>query len=182
MQGSVFTAFSDMVIDNLGMESWEEILSTVAPQSEGVYTSGAQYEDAELIAMVKALSDQTQVPVPDLVRQFGHYLFNILFNSSPADVSKVDNLRDFLLMIDSVIHKEVKRLYPDAYLPEFTYADGDKGALIIFYKSKRKLCQLSIGLIEGAAERFGESIIVEHPKCMLEGEECCEIIVKFMEA
>lgn len=182
MQGSVFTAFSDMVIDKLGMECWDSILKTVAPSSGGVYTSGAQYEDAELMDMVQALSDKTDIPVPELVRQFGHYLFNILYENSPTDVSEVNNLRDFLLLIDGVIHKEVKRLYPNAYLPQFSYADREDGALVIFYNSKRKLCQLSIGLIEGGAEHFRESIIVEHPRCMLHGEDSCEIIVKFVEA
>lgn len=180
MQGSVFTAFSDMVIDKLGMESWDAILKGVNPKSGGIYTSGAQYDDAELVAMVQALSEMTQIPVPELVRQFGHYLFTILYHNSPADVSQVTNLREFLLMIDGVIHKEVKRLYPSAYLPRFSYDELNDGSLVIFYDSKRKLCHLSIGLIEGAAEHFGESIVTEHPRCMLVGHAHCEIVVKFV--
>jgi hypothetical protein len=52
MQGSIFTAFSDMIVDKLGMEQWNELLEKTAPESQGFYTNGEQYADTELINMV----------------------------------------------------------------------------------------------------------------------------------
>lgn len=179
MQGSIFTAFSDMIIDKMGMEQWNELIEKTAPRSQGVYTSGHQYEDSELINMVVQLSQKTGIPVESLVQQFGKYLFDKLYRNSPADVSKITRLKDFLLAIDNVIHVEVKRLHPESYLPKFDYEEGKNGELIMYYHSKRKLCHCSIGLIEGAAEKFNESIDIAHAECMHNGAERCKFIIHF---
>ena len=179
MQGSIFTSFSEMVIEKMGMSVWNELLEKVNPSSEGVYTNGMQYDDSEILAYVGELSTITQVDAPTLVRTFGEYLFIHLFNSSPAKVSHIDNLKDFLTCIDGVIHKEVKRVYPDAYLPSFKYDETPEGDLVMFYKSKRKLCHLSEGLITGAANHFKQSISIEHPECMHDGAEKCKLVISF---
>jgi predicted hydrocarbon binding protein len=181
MQGSIFTAFSEMVIDTMGMSFWNELLEKVKPSSEGVYTNGMQYDDSEILAYVSELSSMTQVDVPTLVRTFGEYLFIHLYNSSPAKVSHIDNLKDFLMSIDAVIHKEVKRVYPDAYLPSFKYDETPEGDLIMFYKSKRKLCHLSEGLITGAAKHFEQDISIKHPECMHDGAEKCKLVISFQD-
>jgi len=180
MQGAIFTAFSDMIIEKMGMEQWNELIDKTSPTSNGIYTSGAQYEDSELINMVVALSEKTGIPAEKLVEAFGQYLFDILYKNSPVDVSKIDNLRDFLLAIEDVIHVEVKRLNPDSYLPTFKYEDGPDGELIMYYSSKRQLCHASIGLIFGAAKQFDEVIEISHPQCMHDGAQSCKLIVKFV--
>lgn len=179
MQGSIYTTFADMVIEKMGMEVWNELLKQVCPASGGVYTKGMNYNDAELISLVTSLSEVTKVDVPTLVKAFGEYLFIHLYNSSPASVSHIDNLKDFLISIDNVIHKEVQRVYPDAYLPSFEYDELDNGNLIMFYQSKRKLCYLSEGLITSAAKHFGQKIKLTHPECMHEGADKCKLVISF---
>ena len=136
-------------------------------------------DDAEILAYVSELSIITKIDAPTLVRTFGEYLFILLYNSSPVNVSHIDNLKDFLTCIDGVIHKEVKRVYPDAYLPSFKYDETPDGDLIMFYKSKRKLCHLSEGLIAGAANHFKQSISIKHPECMHDGAEKCKLVISF---
>lgn len=179
MQGSIFTVFSQMVIEKLGMEAWNELLDIVKPSSEGVYTKGMQYDDSEMTALVGALSTKTNTDIPSLVRTFGGYLFIHLYNNSPANLSHVDNLKDFLSIIDSVIHKEVKRVYPQAYLPSFDYSEAPNGELVMFYQSKRKLCHLSEGLILSAASHFNEEVEITQPECMHHGAEKCKLIISF---
>tara|TARA_B110001452_G_C15126274_1_gene392495 strand:- start:48 stop:593 length:546 start_codon:yes stop_codon:yes gene_type:complete len=180
MQGAIFTAFSEMIVDKMGMKQWNELIDKTSPASNGIYTSGAQYEYRELLNMVVALSEKTGVPAEKLVEEFGQYLFDILYKNSPFDVSKIDSLREFLLAIEDVIHVEVKRLNPDSYLPSFNYEDGPNGELIIYYSSKRQLCHASIGLIYGAAKKFDEAIEISHPQCMHDGAQSCKLIVKFV--
>lgn len=179
MQGSIFTSFSEMVIEKMGMSVWNQLLEKVNPSSEGVYTNGMQYDDSEILAYVSELSAMTQLDMPTLTKTFGEYLFIHLFNSSPANVSHIDNLKDFLTCIDGVIHKEVKGVHPEAYLPSFKYDETPNGDLIMYYKSKRKLCHLSEGLIKGAANHFDQSISIEHPECMHDGAEKCKLVVSF---
>lgn len=177
MQGSIYTSFSEMVIENMGMSVWNELLTKVSLASEGVYTSGMLYDDSEIMALVGGLSEITNVDVPTLVKTFGEYLFIHLYNSSPTNLSHIDNLKDFLTSIDGVIHKEVKRVYPNAYLPTFEYTQASEGSLIMFYQSKRKLCHLSEGLILSAAKHFDQSITISHPECMHDGAEKCKLII-----
>lgn len=179
MQGSIYTTFSDMVIEKMGMQVWNELLEKVAPPSDGVYTKGMQYEDSEIMGLVGGLSEITKLDIPTLVKTFGEYLFIHLYNSSPTDISHIDNLKDFLMSIDGVIHKEVKRVYPKAYLPAFEYEDTPGGDLIMYYQSKRKLCHLSEGLISSAADHFGQKIVILHPQCMHDGAEKCKLVISF---
>jgi len=179
MQGSIYTAFSDMVIEQMGMEQWNELIEQTLPPSHGVYTSGAQYQDSELINMVNALSNKTGIEHEQLMEKFGLFLFKKLYDSSPVDVSNLENLKSFLLAIDKVIHVEVKRLHPNAYLPSFEYENLNEDTLIMYYRSKRKLCHVSIGLIFGAADQFNETITISHPECMHHGATRCKLVISF---
>lgn len=168
-----------MIIEKMGMAQWNGLLDKTKPASNGIYTSGEQYQDSELVNMVVALSEKTGIATEVLIESFGLYLFEKLYQSSPVDVSKIGSLRAFLLAIDEVIHVEVKRVHPKAYLPQFDYEEGNNGELIMYYQSKRKLCHASIGLIHGAAERFNETIAIEHAECMHNGADRCKLIVDF---
>ncbi len=179
MQGTIFTSFSDMVIEKMGMECWNGLLEQTKPTSNGIYTAGAQYNDNELLEMVKLLSEQSAIAVNDLLNAFGEYMFEALYQNSPTDLSSLNNLKDFLLAIDSVIHSEVKRVHPNAYLPSFKYHNSKNGDLILQYFSKRKLCYVAIGLIRGAAAKFSEKITISHPVCMHDGAKHCELIIHF---
>ncbi|CAM3672209.1 heme NO-binding domain-containing protein [Vibrio aquimaris] len=179
MQGAVFTAFSDMIIEKMGMEMLDDLIDSTEPESGGVYTAGGNYADSELINMVGVLAEKTNLPAGELVRAFGHYLFKKLYDSCPADISQITDLKTFLLAIDSVIHKEVKRLYPQAYLPTFAYEEQDDGSLVIYYNSDRALCELAEGLIVGASEHFNQPIHLAHPECLHRDDQHCKIIVSF---
>ncbi|MFT6835716.1 MAG: putative hydrocarbon binding protein [Francisellaceae bacterium] len=179
MQGSIFTSFSEMVIEKMGMAVWNDLLAKVRPTSEGIYTNGMQYKDSEIMALVAALSEITKIDPPNVIRTFGQYLFSDLYNNSSSDLSHINNLRDFLIYIESVIHKEVKRVYPQAYLPTFECSDTSDGDFVMFYHSKRKLCYLSEGLILSASEHFNQPITINHPECMHDGANKCKLIISF---
>jgi len=161
------------------MECWNDLIDKTKPSSKGVYTAGAQYSDAELISMVGLISEQSGIAINELLNDFGEYMFEDLYQNSPADLSSLTNLKDFLLAIDSVIHSEVKRVHPTAYLPSFEYHENQNGDLRLNYFSKRKLCFVATGLIRGAAKKFSEKINISHPVCMHEGDVHCELIIHF---
>lgn len=179
MQGAIFNAFADMITEQMGMQQWNALLDATRPPSQGIYTRGEQYDDSELSNMLLVLCDKTGLPIEQLLENFGLYLFDKLYVNSPADLSSVSNLSDFLLAIDSVIHVEVKRLHPDAYLPKFEYEKSADNTLIMYYSSKRKLCYVSIGLIQGAAKQFKQQVEIAHLECMHHGAERCKFKITF---
>ena len=65
---------------------------------------------------------------------------------------------DFLHAVQNFIHIEVKKLNPDAILPEFTFLYQDEDKLVLKYQSPRKLIHFCEGLIMGLAQHTGEPI------------------------
>lgn len=173
MQGTVFTFFSDLVIDTYGMKMWDDILSEVGPESQGIYTSALQYDDGELMNLVSALSAKTGCAVNELIKVFGVYLFPRLAEQSPVKISKDMSMKALLKMVGSVIHSEVKRLYPTAYLPSIRYEDIDVSEGNLHYQSTRQLCMLCEGLIAGASQYLGLEVSVHQTQCMHEGDDHC---------
>lgn len=178
MKGMVFTMLNDLVEDKFGIEVWDELIDTTQPPSGGVYTSVDTYPDAELLAYVQALSDKTGVAAPDLVRAFGHYVLGKFAEMHPEFFEGHD-LKSFLKSVHDVIHVEVKKLHPDAILPEFTYDDPAPDRLVMNYHSPRKLCALAEGLITGASEKFGETVRLDHSTCVHTGADRCVLSLNF---
>ncbi|MBU2179661.1 MAG: heme NO-binding domain-containing protein [Gammaproteobacteria bacterium] len=178
MQGMVFTALSDMVIEKFGMDCWNTILQQAELSSEGIFTSGQQYPDGELLQLVGIISNQLNIPVPDLVKAFGVYLFPVLYARKPKQLQNVNGVIEFLTYVENTIHYEVKRLYPDTYLPTFEHELLPDGRLKLIYRSKRKMCTLAEGLVEGAAAQFNQHVRIEHPVCIHRGAEHCEFFIE----
>ena len=63
-----------------------------------------------------------------------------------------------------MIHTEVRKLYPDAQLPQFDCTRSDDG-LKMLYSSPRHFGDLAEGLIKGAVAYFGGGIeVTRHPQ------------------
>ena len=161
MKGIVFTEFLEMVDDTFGIEVTEEIIQQSPTLSTGgAYTAVGTYPHEEIVAMVIALSKATQTPVPVLIEAFGKHLFGALAKSHPEFLDKAQNLFDFLDLIENYIHIEVKKLYPDAQLPNFETISKAEHSIEMIYRSERSMADLAVGLIQGASEKFGEPVDV----------------------
>ncbi|QJY41326.1 guanylate cyclase [Vibrio cholerae] len=166
-----------MVIEKFGVLFWDQMLEDLKPSSEGCTplvsnTTTMSYWPWWVIC-VKA-----QIPAPDLVRAYGDYLFTHLFNSLPENYPHKRNLKTFLLSVDKVIHKELQRLYPNAYLPQFENRVEEK-TLTMSYYSKRQLCAAAEGLILGAANQFNQPVKLLSPSACIAGLTTV-IVVEFL--
>lgn len=160
MKGLIFTTFSRLVEEKFGLETWDELIDRVDPESEGVYTSVDTYPDEELFAFVGELSKITGIAGEDLVRTFGEYAFGALVGLYPRFVEGKD-LKGFLQSVQDVIHVEVRKLHPGAQLPTITYEDPAPDRLVMHYQSPRNIPALAEGLIRGASRHFGQEIDIE---------------------
>lgn len=176
MKGVVFNLLESMVEEKFGLEAWDELLQRSG--SDGVFVSTGCYSDEELTGIVVAASEMLEVPVNDLVRKFGEYMFPRFEEKNSHFFTDDMDLKSFLLTVDRVIHVEVRKLHPDANLPSFEYIDSADDELTMIYSSPRKMCMLAEGLISGAAKHFDTSYTLEHNKCMHNGEDFCELHLK----
>lgn len=101
------------------------------------------------------------VPVDDLVRVFGKTLIGTFrkWHGSYFDNAK-DSL-EFLSGIETVIHSDVRKLYPDARLPGFDCHWEGEDTLVMKYASNRPMATLAAGAIEGAIEYYKDNVTVE---------------------
>ena len=156
MLGMVFTEFLEMVEDGFGPETADAILCTAVPGHDGAYTAVGYYDHAELVAMVVALSQRTGIAVPDLVKSFGKHLLVRFTQVHPKMFQGASSLFDLVARIDGHIHVEVRKLYSEATLPRFTVRERSADRMTVLYQSPRGLQELAVGLLEGAAEHYGE--------------------------
>lgn len=159
MKGMVFTEFLEMVEMEFSADMVDDIIADSAPPSGAAYTAVGVYDHDELVQMVVALSLRTDVPVPTLVQVFGAHLFGRFSSLYPSLFADQVSALDFLEGIETVIHTEVRKLYPDAQLPQFDCTRTSDG-LQMRYSSPRHFGDLAEGLIKGAIAHFGEGIAV----------------------
>ena len=117
--------------------------------------------DRELLQLVTQLSSETDTPVPDLVKAFGHHFFAVLANQYGDMLKGVTSSIDLLANVENYIHVEVKKLYPAAELPRFEFQQIAEKEWHLDYFSKRPFADLAEGLIEAAAKHYGDPLIID---------------------
>jgi hypothetical protein len=158
MKGVVFTEFLEMVESRFGAARAGQLVDDTAPASGGAYTAVGTYPHQELVAMVVLLAQLENVPVPALLKAFGRYLLGRFVVLYPATTKGYSSTLELVEQIEHTIHKEVRKLYPDAELPRFEVRRTSADALEVVYLSTRHFEDLAEGLIEGCAAHFGEEL------------------------
>ena len=159
MKGIVFTEFIEMVENQFGYDMVDTIISNSELESDGVYTAIGTYSHDEIVQLVVNLSKETNIEIDTLVYEFGKYLFDTFLSSYPGFFENASNSFQFLKSIDSYIHVEVKKLYPDATLPKFSTEVQD-GVLTMIYESERSMSALAHGLIEKTLLYYNEEMSI----------------------
>ena len=171
MKGIIFNLVEEVVANDHGPDAWDDILA--AAGVEGAYTAVGSYSDDALLAIVRAAATATGASEDDILRHVGRYSIPPLAQRYPEFFTLHRGLRTFLPSLNSVIHPEVRKLYPGAQPPHFTITDDADGGILMEYHSQRSMCRLAEGLTLGAADHYGEPVTVTHPQCTREGASHC---------
>lgn len=170
MKGIVFNLLEEAVTNAHGADTWDDLLA--AARAHGIYTSLGNYRDEELQGIVDAASATLQKPPDVIVKWFGAAALPMFAQRYGHFFTPHVTTVDFLLTLNDIIHPEVRKLYPGAEPPSFTFSRTPDG-LRLEYHSTRRLCALAEGLIEGAAAHFGETAAVTHRLCRKAGDAVC---------
>lgn len=172
MKGIIFVEFLEMIDEKFGLEVTEEIVEKSALPSKGHYTTVGTYADGEMISLITTLHQKTQIPLPDLLRTFGYYLFNRFTVRYSAMINQFKSGFELLKKIDSYIHVEVQKLYPEAILPKFEFEEISDTELKLFYRSTRKMPDLAEGLIAASMDYYKEDYTITRE---VVGEDLSEV-------
>lgn len=154
MKGIVFVELLKMAEDLLGEDKVDEVISQTQLPSGGVYTSVGNYPCAELTALVQGFSTTSGVAEGELQRVFGHWMMKVFAVHYPDFFQSTPDALSMLSTIESEIHVEVRKLYPDSELPRFDARRTAPDRLELDYSSPRPLAPFCHGLIEGCLAHY----------------------------
>ncbi|MGI4852216.1 MAG: heme NO-binding domain-containing protein [Janthinobacterium lividum] len=158
MKGIVFTSFLEMVDEMFGEEMTEDIIDSCDLPSKGAYTSVGTYQFDEMAQLATVLSQKVSIDIEKLLFTFGKYIFVKFTVYYAGKYENKKNAFEFLKSINDHIHIEVKKLYPDAELPEFSFTESSKDNMCLIYKSTRPLADFAEGMIYGCFDYYEEKI------------------------
>ncbi|GAA6186180.1 heme NO-binding domain-containing protein [Aliiglaciecola sp. NS0011-25] len=177
VKGIVFVKFNEFIEELWGEEFWDTLLDEANLPSEGIYTTVGTYDDEELFTLVGLVVEKQNISAKDAQFAFGKWVFKELFNAAPAGAHDFKDVFEFLHAVQDFIHVEVKKLNPDALLPEFEFLSETPTTLSFHYQSPRKLCYFCEGIVHGLAEHTEQKIAVSQTECEHQGDQRCVLEV-----
>ena len=179
MKGVIFCYLKELISEKFGEKVWYKIVDLCPLKKKPVYIKPESYPDSDFLQIVEKASEENKESPTQFIQNLGKKLFPKMARDYPIFVSNFDHPKPFLLTVENIIHVEVKKLYPDAELPKFTYTDSGLDSLIIDYSSPKKLCSLMEGLIIGCSEFYGYDVEINHSPCIHDGSDYCRFSLVF---
>lgn len=180
MKGVVFNLLAEAVERSFGPDTWDTLIEMSGVS--GAYTSLGNYPDAEIEALVAAAMTALSLDRDQVLRWFGQSAIPVLAELYPAFFEVPGSAREFTAGVNTIIHAEVRKLYPGAECPHFRLSDGADGQLVMEYLSSRRMCALAQGFVEGAAAWYGETVDFEHTACTGRGDPNCTFTLRWSAA
>lgn len=178
MKGIVFTEFLDLVEDKFGLEVVDKIIEQSNLSSKGAYTAIGTYEFAEMLSLLKNLSQHSGLSIDQLLLTYAEHFFSVLRDSYPDLINRYNDPIEMLSSIENHIHVEVQKIYPDAELPTFEIQEKTDSKLIMIYKSSRAMYSFGLGLMHKTFEHFDTKATIDVEKLSSDGTEVKFSIVK----
>lgn len=177
VQGIMFNLVEEAVIHHHGEDVWDQLLDQAG--LGGAYTSLGSYPDDDAFRLLNAAANALDLSPFEALRWFGRAAIPLLAVRYPRYFVGLADSRSFVIRVKNFVHPEVGSIYPGAHVPALGFSNETDGSLVLTYSSGRKLCAMAQGLMEGAAERFGETLGFEHLRCMNDGDDTCVCRITF---
>ncbi len=160
MKGTVFVEFMRHVEDKYGLEVVDAVLSEVEPKlsTGGAYTAVGNYPHEEMLELATALCRLSAESLECLLDDFARSLMRSFERMHPEFFQQGQDLFDFFLSLESRIHSDVRKLYPDASPPLILARRRGRDTLEILYQSARPLAPMAIALARAAGKRFEQAL------------------------
>jgi hypothetical protein len=109
----------------------DEIILNSILESEGAYTSIGAYNFSEMIQLLNHLSNKSGISIDNLLFIYGEHFFSVIEKSYPGLLAVYKDPIEMLSSIESHIHVEVIKIYPDAELPTFVVEEKSKNINLV---------------------------------------------------
>jgi len=175
--GIIFNLLEEAVTRRFGPGAWSEMLARV---DVGGYLPFDRYPDEDLFRLLGSLPVEAEVDADDRLRWFGRAAVPLLAERYPLIFAPHHSAESFLLTLNAILHPGGPPAAADAGPLDLEVLEAKPpGGLVLGYRSSRRLCALAEGFVTGTADYFGEHVLIQQPRCMLEGEDRCMLVCTF---
>ncbi|WP_069801290.1 heme NO-binding domain-containing protein [Thermogemmatispora onikobensis] len=181
MHGLIFTTWEKYLGERFGGGLLSAYRDTIGEPPSATPLVSRFYDDGVLLEGVAAASRLSGLSPEQLLREYGRYF---ILNSLTGHLCKyilsgVSSAYDLLLTMRDV-HSRLRKTAAGLTPPLFNYEFAPhERSVVLIYDSPRQLCPVLLGAIEGAAERYGEEVVVYEQSCMKRGDPVCRIEATF---
>ncbi|MFT5137933.1 MAG: hypothetical protein ACI9XU_000211 [Arenicella sp.] len=160
MKGILFVEFIDFLEMHTDVGTAQEIINQAELDSLGAYSRVGLYDYQELIKLLVSAANRLDLSADELLDGYAEHLMSMFNREYPEFFDGATCAGDILKNLESHIHVQVQKLYPDAELPSFDYQVID-GRIHLKYKSPRPLAAVALSLTTACIKHFatGEKII-----------------------
>lgn len=174
MRGVVFQLLENVAQKEHGHEAWDELVAMAGGHQE-------LWSPAEHPALSHLTRPHGDLDARSALRRTGRRAIPLLANMHPQLFANADSTRSFLLVLAGgvVIDTSKGVIRWPAADSDFRVLPAPDGDFFLGYRSARHPCALVEGLVEGAADYFGEAVSVVQLKCTGRGDNRCLFWISF---
>ncbi len=179
MKGIINKGIQETVEAKYGPEIWEKV-KTAAHIEAAEFDINTDYPDETSVALIQGAADIMHISPAAFMIECGQYMIPNTMRRHYSNYFAMagQTPREFLFNI-ARIHDRATRDLKGATPPKFDYEQMPDGRLLIYYKSKRRLCPFLQGLILGVGAYFQQTLQVKEIACMHQGDPDCIMEITF---
>ncbi|MDA7918295.1 heme NO-binding domain-containing protein [Mariniblastus sp.] len=159
MYGLVHTSVRDMVLQNHGPATWEQIRSDAGVGDED-FLAMKSYDDSIILNLVTAASETLQISPEECLNAFGQ--FWVLDTAAKHYSEMIDGFgSDMWALLENLdhMHDRMSSTFHGYDPPSFFLKNHEDGSRLLHYRSSRQgLTPFVIGLLNGLAIHFKTTI------------------------
>ncbi len=156
MKGTVVNIWLNTLEKLYGKDKRNRVLVESGWNPNRLITPIEEVDDKQIFSLIEAFAKSEGVEPSIIWRKLGQNNVESFHKWFPSYFEK-SSAKSFMMLMDKV-HAQLTKMIPGAKPPRLIPEELDDKNVIITYKSKRGLIDYLLGLIEGVAKHFGESI------------------------
>ncbi len=163
MKGTVFVELLDHVEDKYGLDVLDKVILALGDKlsTKGAYTTVGNYPHQEMLELASAICTLRGESLESLLDDFARSLMLSFERMHPEFFHKDQDILDFFMSLESRIHTDVRKIYPDARPPLILCRKTAEDSLEITYQSARPLALMAVALTRATGARFNEALEIE---------------------
>ena len=178
MEGIIFNRLEYFIVEGWGLAKFQKIFEQCPIHVQMPYVEPGTYPGAHLLAIIDQTRAELGISISEALRSFGRFAFPRLAENFSFFVREFQQPKPFLKTVHGIIHLEVPKVYANAKTPLITFQAPAPGRLIMHYVSRRKLCALFAGRVEGTGNYYQVPLSLSQTGCAREGAASCGFSVQ----